>query len=174
MSQHTVYLLLGSNLGDRMKQLDQATVLISGSIGIIILHSSTYETEPWGFLSDHTFLNRAVKVITNLSPHEIMAKINEIEKLSGRERKGEGYVSRTLDIDILFYDDMVMDEDLLKIPHPRIQDRRFVLVPLNEIAPQLIHPALNKTIGELLLECRDEKEVKVIPKAPPLQEEGLG
>jgi 2-amino-4-hydroxy-6-hydroxymethyldihydropteridine diphosphokinase len=163
MSKHIIFLLLGSNLGDRMKQLEEATALISESIGMVILQSSTYETEPWGFSSDDKFLNKAVKAVTVLTPVEILVEIDKIEKLYGRQRQGGGYSSRTLDIDLLFYDDLVIDQYQLKIPHPRIQDRRFVLVPMNEIAPLLIHPVIKKTIGELLFQCSDEKEVQVIP-----------
>ena len=161
MAEHAIFLLLGSNLGDRMKQLEEATAIISKTIGSVVLQSSTYETEPWGFSAEDKFLNKAIRAMTFLSPEEIMEKINEIEKMFGRERQNEGYSSRTLDIDILFYDDLILDQEGLKIPHPRLQDRRFVLIPLNEIAPRLVHPSLKKTIEELLFERKDEKEVFV-------------
>ena len=161
MAEHAIFLLLGSNLGDRMKQLEEATAIISKTIGSVVLQSSTYETEPWGFSAEDKFLNKAIRAMTFLLPEEIMEKINEIEKMFGRERQNEGYSSRTLDIDILFYDDLILDQEGLKIPHPRLQDRRFVLIPLNEIAPRLVHPSLKKTIEELLFECKDEKEVFV-------------
>jgi 2-amino-4-hydroxy-6-hydroxymethyldihydropteridine diphosphokinase len=157
---HILYLLLGSNLGAKKKQIIGAQGLISKMIGLITRHSSIYETEPWGFSSEDTFLNRALKISTSLSPEEVMMKINEIEKTFGRERKEGGYSSRTMDIDILFYDDLVLISNNLKIPHPRIADRKFVLVPLNEIAPRLIHHQSGKTIKELLTECKDTKEVR--------------
>ena len=160
MRKHILYLLLGSNLGDRKKQMDEALDLISEVIGEVTKRSSFYETEPWGFSSEEFFLNIAMQTLTSLSPEEVMRKIDEIEKRFGRERSDSGYSSRTMDIDILFYDDLVLDQDILKIPHPRLQDRRFVLVPLNEIAHELIHPIFRKTIGELLQDCTDTKDVR--------------
>ena len=160
MRKHILYLLLGSNLGDRKKQMDEALDLIPEMIGPITKRSSFYETEPWGFSSEKFFLNIALQTLTSLSPEEVMQKIDQIEKTIGRKRSGTGYSSRSMDIDILFYDDLIMDQDILKIPHPRIQDRRFVLVPLDEIAHELIHPVFRKTIGELLRDCTDTKDVR--------------
>jgi len=160
MRNHIIYLLLGSNLGDRKKQMDEALDLIPEMIGEVTKRSSFYETEPWGFSSEEFFLNIAMQTLTSLSPEEVMRKIDEIEKRFGRERSDSGYSSRTMDIDILFYDDLVLDQDILKIPHPMLKDRRFVLVPLNEIAHELIHPVFLKTIGELLQDCTDTKDVR--------------
>ena len=160
MRNHIIYLLLGSNLGDRKKQMDEALDLIPEMIGQVTKRSSFYETEPWGFSSEEFFLNIAMQTLTSLSPEEVMRKIDEIEKRFGRERADSGYSSRTMDIDILFYDDLVLDQDILKIPHPMLKDRRFVLVPLNEIAHELIHPVFRKTIGELLENCTDTKDVR--------------
>ena len=160
MRKHILYLLLGSNLGDRKKQMDEALDLIPEMIGEVTKRSSFYETEPWGFSSEEFFLNIAMQTLTSLSPEEVMRKIDEIEKRFGRERADSGYSSRTMDIDILFYDDLVLDQNILKIPHPMLKDRRFVLVPLNEIAHELIHPVFLKTIGELLQDCTDTKDVR--------------
>jgi 2-amino-4-hydroxy-6-hydroxymethyldihydropteridine diphosphokinase len=160
MKKHILYLLLGSNLGEKKKQMDQAIDLIRVMIGPVTKRSSFYETEPWGFSSEEFFLNIALQTLTSFSPEEVMQKIDEIEKTFGRERSGRGYSSRTMDIDILFYDDLVLDQDILKIPHPRLQDRRFVLVPLDEIAHDLIHPVIRKTIGELLRDCTDSGVVR--------------
>ena len=160
MRNHIIYLLLGSNLGDRKKQMDEALDLIAEMIGEVTKRSSFYETEPWGFSSEEFFLNIAMQTLTSLSPEEVMRKIDEIEKRFGRERSDSGYSSRTMDIDILFYDDLVLDQEILKIPHPMLKDRRFVLVPLNEIAHELIHPVFLKTIGELLRDCTDTKNVR--------------
>ena len=160
MEKHILYLLLGSNLGEKKKQMDQAVNLIREMIGPVIMRSSFYETEPWGFSSEEFFLNITLQVLTSLPPEEVIRKTREIEKMFGRERQGTGYSSRTMDIDILLYDDLVLDQDDLKIPHPRIQDRRFVLVPLDEIAQKLIHPVFRKTIRELLRDCTDTKIVR--------------
>jgi len=160
MRNHIIYLFLGSNLGDRKKQMDEALDLIPEMIGEVTKRSSFYETEPWGFSSEEFFLNIAMQTLTSLSPEEVMRKIDEIEKRFGRERSDSGYSSRTMDIDILFYDDLVLDQDILKIPHPMLKDRRFVIVPLNEIAHELIHPVFLKTIGELLQDCTDTKDVR--------------
>jgi len=160
MGEHILYLLLGSNLGEKKKQLDEAMDLIPEMIGPVTKQSSLYETEPWGFSSEEFFLNRALQIWTSFSPEEVMQKIGQIEKTFGRERSGSGYSSRTMDIDILFYDDLVLDQDTLKIPHPRMQDRRFVLVPLDEIAHEMIHPVFRKTIGDLLRDCTDSGDVR--------------
>jgi len=157
---HTLFLLLGSNLGDKKKQLNKAQHLIREMIGPVTMHSSIYETEPWGFSSKDKFLNRALKVSTFFSPEKVMTNIHEIEKTFGRERNQEGYSSRTMDIDILFYDDLILISDDLKIPHPLLHNRKFVLIPLNEIAPRHIHPISGKTIKELLAECKDTKDVR--------------
>jgi 2-amino-4-hydroxy-6-hydroxymethyldihydropteridine diphosphokinase len=160
MEKHRIYLLLGSNLGERKELMDQAVSLVIERIGPVIQRSSFYETEPWGFSSDALFLNRALQVQTSFSPREVMQNIDGIENKLGRERSGREYSSRTIDIDILFYDDIVLKEEHLEIPHPRLQERRFVLVPLDEIAPDLVHPVFRKTVRELLKDCTDTKNVR--------------
>jgi len=157
---HILYLLLGSNLGDRKKHLSTALDLIRELIGPVIRVSSIYETEPWGFSSENYFFNMVVQVGTFVLPREVMLKIGEIEETFGRKRQGRSYSSRTMDVDILFYDDLVMKGEELQIPHPLIQERRFVLVPLNEIATDLIHPVFQKSIGELFNNCPDTKKVR--------------
>ncbi|MCX6248357.1 MAG: 2-amino-4-hydroxy-6-hydroxymethyldihydropteridine diphosphokinase [Bacteroidetes bacterium] len=164
MEQHSLYLLLGSNLGDRKSQLDRSADLIAEMIGPVVMRSSLYETEPWGFASDDLFLNAALQCRTSLSPEEVMQRIERIEKLFGRERPGTGYSSRIIDIDILFYDGIVVDQEGLKIPHPRLPERRFVLVPLDEIAHSFVHPLSGKTIGDILRDCTDLKEVRKIER----------
>ena len=136
----TLYLSLGTNLGDRQSNLDTALTLIGQRIGTIQNRSSVIETEPWGFESPNSFLNMVAQVLTDLKPLDVLKATQEIEKEMGRTSKSdtEGYKDRIIDIDILLYDDMVMDTPELKIPHPLMYSRRFVMEPLSEIAPHLI------------------------------------
>ncbi|TXH20184.1 MAG: 2-amino-4-hydroxy-6-hydroxymethyldihydropteridine diphosphokinase [Chitinophagaceae bacterium] len=150
----TVYLLLGTNLGYRIQNLSDATILIEKEIGCIINKSSIYETEPWGVADQDNYLNQVLVIQSDLCATAILEKVLSIEKKLGRERTTK-YAARTIDIDILFYNNEIVLEDHLKIPHPFIHKRRFVLEPLNEISPQFKHPLLQKTIGELLAECDD-------------------
>lgn len=158
-----VFLGIGTNLGDREHNLVKTVEMIEEFIGPVIRSSSTYETEPWGFQSENKFLNLVLKVETNLTPSGILGRILRIESLLGRLRGPERYSSRIIDIDILLYENMVIDEESLKIPHPLLHERKFVLVPLCEIAPDTIHPVFWKTFRELLLVCKDRSEVKKFP-----------
>ncbi len=151
---HKAYLLLGSNLGDRMKHLECAAAIISRAIGRVTAHSSIYESEPWGKKDQPAFLNQALAVDTGLSPAVLLNEILEAEKEMGRERK-EKWGERIIDIDILFYDSDVIRSDKLSVPHPFLHERRFTLLPLNEIAQGLLHPVLHKTIAQLLKDCPD-------------------
>ncbi|MCX6243378.1 MAG: 2-amino-4-hydroxy-6-hydroxymethyldihydropteridine diphosphokinase [Bacteroidetes bacterium] len=162
MDYHLTYLSLGSNLGEREKQIGLALSLISEGIGMITLRSSLYETEPWGFQSEAKFLNMVVCVETLLEPDAVMQKILEIEEQCGRNRTGGGYVSRTIDIDILFYDDLIIRSENLIIPHPRLAERKFVLEPMNDLAPEMIHPVTGVSVRELLTNCMDENKVTKI------------
>ncbi len=155
-----VFLGLGSNLGIRESNLEQAVARIGESVGRVLDFSSLYETEPWGFQADDEFLNQVIKVKTELKPHELLERIQAIESLLGRSRGKERYESRLIDIDILFYENLIIEEEHLKIPHPLLQQRRFVLVPLCEIASEIIHPVLQKTVCELLELCKDKSKVK--------------
>jgi len=150
-----VYLGLGTNLGSREENLKNAISKITELIGPVIKSSSVYETEPWGFKAESKFLNMVVEANTRLKPSGLLGRILMIESLMGRTREGKQYKSRIIDIDILFYSDRILNTKVLQIPHPGIPGRRFVLVPLNEIAPSLVHPVLKKTIKELLTECKD-------------------
>jgi 2-amino-4-hydroxy-6-hydroxymethyldihydropteridine diphosphokinase len=157
------FLILGGNLGNRNEYLEQARSLIRKEIGLICLQSSVYETEPWGFTDEKLFLNQVVEVFTKLDPFEVLAGIHSIENFMGRERGNARYAARNIDIDILLYNEMIVNTTELTIPHPEMIKRNFVLQPLAEIAPEVIHPVANKTIGELLAECRDTGKVRKVP-----------
>lgn len=132
---HTVYLSLGSNLGNRKRLLREAIALISSDVGCVERESSFIETEPWGFSSPNKFLNCCVKVMTALAPRQLLGATQRIERELGRTMKSEDgvYHDRVIDIDILLYDDLTVDEPDLKIPHPLMGERDFVMVPLREI-----------------------------------------
>ena len=150
----TAYIGLGSNLGDRRLNLENAIDMLARTGGIsLIARSSIYETKPVGLKNQPDFLNCAVEVLTGLSPYELLYACMEIERKLKRVR-GVRWGPRTADLDILFYGSLVMDEEKLKIPHPRISERGFVLVPMAEIAPELLHPERNLTINELLSNYR--------------------
>jgi 2-amino-4-hydroxy-6-hydroxymethyldihydropteridine diphosphokinase len=152
-------LSLGSNVGDKLNFLSLSKTLIYDKIGSILLSSSIYETEPWGVDNQETYLNQVISVQTNLSPYKLLDNIHEIEKDLGRIREIH-YGPRTIDIDILYYGTVILDAENLKIPHPHIQKRRFILVPLTEISPQMSHPLLKKTNQELLDTVKDNGMVK--------------
>ena len=148
------FLLTGGNLGDRAENLNRSCEFIEKHCGSIIKKSSLYETAAWGKTAQPDYLNQALELETALSPEELLKKLLDIEKMMGRFR-AEKYGPRNIDIDILMYNDLVINEPRLKIPHPQMQNRRFVLVPLQEIAPTIVHPVFLKNIQELLMECRD-------------------
>ena len=155
------YLLLGGNIGNREVYMTIAREKVSRLIGKIERSSSVYETEPWGFNDNNPFLNQVIVSLTSLEPREIMKIIRNIEESLGRVRgKKDHYTARTIDIDILFYDNIVINDHDLVIPHPRLHERRFVLQPLVEIEPELIHPVLNRTISVLNDECADKLQAR--------------
>lgn len=147
-----VYFSLGTNLGDKEQNLRLAVQNIEERIGKAISLSAFYATAPWGFTSENTFLNAALCVETQLSPLEILKITQEIEREMGRTHKSVNgaYSDRLIDIDLLLYDDLVLDTPELKLPHPLMQERDFVMRPLAEIAPEVVHPVFKKTIRELL------------------------
>ncbi len=163
---HQCYLLLGSNRGDRIGVLDKALDEIRWKVGRVQKLSSLYETAAWGFVSEEDFLNRVAVVETKLTAVEVLKNILETETLLGRIRSNaEGYMSRTIDIDILFYDDEIVDLPNLKIPHPKLHKRMFTLVPLSELNPGKKHPVFGKTIAELIARCEDKLPVKKITES---------
>ena len=155
---HLVYLSLGTNLGNKEENLRTAMTLIEEQVGTITSQSALYASAPWGFDSENTFLNNAISVGTSLTPEELLSTTQRIEHTLGRTHKSvDGqYSDRLIDIDILLYDDVVMHTPSLILPHPLMHRRLFVLEPLSEIAPTMIHPLLQKEIATLCNELKAE------------------
>ena len=156
---NTVYLLTGGNVGNRQQYLQESANLIEARCGKIMRRSSIYETAAWGKTDQAAFLNQALELSTMLSPDDLMKELLNIEQQQGRERT-EKYGARTIDIDILLFNKDIIDTALVTIPHIQMASRRFVLEPLNEIAPDYLHPVLKKTIAQLLKICPDPLPVK--------------
>jgi 2-amino-4-hydroxy-6-hydroxymethyldihydropteridine diphosphokinase len=157
---NNVYLLIGGNMGDRLKNLSESTNCVEKEVGAIVKKSSIYETAAWGVTDQPSFLNQVLFVSTKLSAEDVLKTILSIEEKMGRKRV-EKMGPRTIDIDILFYNDEIISLPNLSIPHPHIANRRFVLEPLAEIAPAFVHPVLQKNITELLNDCPDTLEVNI-------------
>ena len=156
---NTAYLLIGGNLGNRYAYLQEAVQNIQQSCGNIVHSSAIYETAAWGNTDQPSFYNRALALETELSPELLMQKLLDIETAMGRKRS-EKMGPRIIDLDILLIDELIISSELLRLPHPALPMRRFALLPLAEIAPQLVHPVLKKTISELLTDCTDELDVQ--------------
>ena len=154
----TIHLLIGSNMGDRQAFLTQAIGQIGQKIGKITEKSRLYETQAWGVTEQPDFINQALAVETTLSPQETLAKILDIETEMGRVRT-EKWAERTIDIDILLFAETIVDEPDLQIPHPRLPERNFALVPLMEIAGETEHPFLKMTIEDIYFESPDTLDV---------------
>ena len=151
-----VYLGLGTNIGNRRGNLVKAAALLAERVGDILALSGSMETEPWGFESENLFLNAAIKMETPLTPDELLSATQAIEREMGREKKSDGtYHDRVIDIDILLYDNQVIEQPGLIVPHPLMQERLFVMAPLAEIAPFERHPLLGQTFMELADSLRD-------------------
>ncbi len=133
--------------------------MISAELGRILNESSVYETEPWGFQHKLNFYNQVVRLETFLSPGELLSAIGKIELLFDRTRARDKYLAREMDIDILFYNDTIIDQPGLIIPHPRLHERNFALIPLLELCPNMVHPVFKLTIEELAARCSDQKKV---------------
>jgi len=156
-----VYFSIGSNKGNRSQLINEAIDKIDISIGKVEQKSSIYETQSWGFKSNN-FFNVCLLIESSLSVESIFNKILKIEKDMGRLKSGNKYSDRCIDIDILFVEDIIVDSKNLIIPHPRLHIRKFVLTPMLDLAPDLIHPILNKSIKQLELECDDNDQPKKI------------
>ena len=159
-----VYLILGSNLGDRLSFFAKAKELLQASSGTITKQSSLYETEPWGFVHENSFLNQVILFETTLEPIQLLGEIKTIESMLGRKNGPERYNARCIDIDILFYDDLVLNSPELVIPHREMTKRRFVMEPLAEISPKQVHPLYKQDCENLLLLCEDICKVRRIEK----------
>ncbi len=161
---HLVYISLGSNLGDRALNLRNAIVALAPKVQSLVL-SSIYETEPWGYADQPSFLNQVIKTETTLAPMDLLVFMKDIEVQLGRKETFR-FGPRLIDLDILFYDDLILDTPRLTIPHSRITERAFVIIPLAEISPDLIHPVFKKTIQELKISV-DATSIELFQSAKP-------
>jgi len=158
---NTAYLLIGGNEGDSLFWLSRARCAIEKEAGQILRASSIYRTAAWGKTDQADFLNQALSIGTSLDAPTLMTTLLQIEEKMGRKRL-EKYGSRIIDIDILFFNEEIIFEPALKVPHPEMQNRRFVLAPMEEIAAEVVHPVLHRSIRQLLAECPDKGDVKKI------------
>jgi len=159
---HTVFIGLGGNIGDKPENFKRAHTLINERLGQIQLESSIYETPPWGFHSEHFFWNQVVQIETKLEAEELLWHMKELEDKFGVKSKDERYTNREMDLDILYFDEVYLEDKELIIPHPRIHERKFVLVPLVEIAPDYKHPLRRLTNLQMLENCRDKSIIRKV------------
>lgn len=157
--RYLAFILLGSNLNNRSNFLKEAIVDIEEKCGSVFLQSSVYETQAWGVDNQPNYLNQVIAIYTLQSPQKLLEALLLIERKLGRIRTGF-MNARTIDLDVLFFDDEIIKSESLEIPHPRLHLRKFVLTPLNEIAPNLIHPIYKQSINDLLINCLDSLDVK--------------
>ncbi|PWJ38486.1 2-amino-4-hydroxy-6-hydroxymethyldihydropteridine diphosphokinase [Sediminitomix flava] len=164
MGKHKAFLSLGGNMGDRLQALQDASNELINRVGLILKSSSIYETDAWGVTDQPAFYNQVILVETELSPRELLSTILEIEKDLGRVRILK-WGQRLIDIDILFYDNEIIEEEGLIVPHPYLHDRMFALAPLAEIDSQYVHPKIGKSLATLKSLCKDELEVRQLELA---------
>ncbi len=163
---HTAYLSLGSNLGDRYRYINKAVDRIGERAGNIVMRSSFYQTPPWGFDAEKAFINIALKIETSLPPYQLLKCLQTIEAEMGRKRNSKGYSSRNIDIDILFFDNLIIADEELTVPHRFIPERNFVLAPMDEIAPSLVHPVLQQSIRKIYQNSPDTSTAILVPGSP--------
>ena len=156
---NTVFLQLGSNMDDRNAHLKNANKLIAEDIGTIQKKSKIYESVPWGVENQNNYLNQVLEIKSKFLAEEVLEKVLQIEDKIGRIRN-EKWGERIIDIDILFFNDLIVEKEGICIPHIHLHNRKFVLIPLNEIAADFVHPKYNKTIGDLLADCKDSEKVE--------------
>ncbi|MDE3145273.1 MAG: 2-amino-4-hydroxy-6-hydroxymethyldihydropteridine diphosphokinase [Bacteroidota bacterium] len=161
MKPYTAYILIGGNIGDRFANLATAKELITNQCGTVINESSVYQTAAWGLTEQPDFLNQVLMITTKLLPEQLMQNLLSIEESMGRKRSVK-FGPRIIDLDILLIDDLVIDTELLSVPHPALPQRKFALIPLSEVAPDLLHPVEKKAISQLLTACNDELVVQKI------------
>jgi len=150
---------IGTNTGNRMRNLEHALSIVHEGVGEVLNISSVYETEPWGFESKNWFYNAAFTLKSSLEPQLLIKKLLEIEKEMGRVRGEGGYTDRCIDLDIILCDDCTISSEKLTLPHPKMHERLFVLLPLQELMPQWIHPVLKKNIEEMVRDCEDKGRI---------------
>lgn len=160
MKKRTAFLCIGGNLGEREANLEETIMFVEFNFGDVLEVSSIYESDAWEMTDAPAFLNQVVKIETTLTNEELVAEILDLEDFYGRERSEEEYLSREMDVDILLIDEEVIDTPELSVPHPRMHLRSFVLTPLAELAGDVVHPVLKKSISELLKECPDKSVVR--------------
>jgi 2-amino-4-hydroxy-6-hydroxymethyldihydropteridine diphosphokinase len=166
-SNKTCYLSIGGNLGNRKQILYNTHELIHRNLGSILSYSPIYMSEPWGFNHRKYFLNQVIKIKTSLSPESLLNKAKQIEKWQGRqEQTQKHYEGRTIDIDIISYEDIIVSNNELQIPHKHIHQRKFVLLPLRDIAPKWTHPKSEQSIDVLIELCNDKSCIRKLKLAP--------
>ncbi|MDD4426468.1 MAG: 2-amino-4-hydroxy-6-hydroxymethyldihydropteridine diphosphokinase [Mariniphaga sp.] len=159
---HKIYLGIGGNKGNKIENFNKVYACLEQYIGKIVNRSSIYETPPWGFYAKENFWNQVLLLETDLEPSAVLAAIGKIEKGFERKRIPGRYTSREMDIDMLYFDDLILHTETLKIPHPLVDKRLFVLAPLAEMAPEFRHPLLNKTNRQLLAACKDNSAIEKV------------
>ena len=165
MGDHQIFLGLGGNIGKKSRIFKKTLSLIEARLGKIDRISPVYVSPPWGFEAREEFWNQVIVVNTRLTPREVLHETQKIEAYFGRKRESGRYLSRRMDIDILFYDQLVLVSEELSIPHPLVERRKFVLIPLASVSPDFRHPVTGKSVTEMISECDDLAEIK--PLDPP-------